>query len=33
LDGWVLYCDDTWTTTKTVSDGVHKGQRDCPNGN
>jgi hypothetical protein len=33
LDGWVLYCDDTWAMTQTVSDGVRKGQKDCPNGN
>jgi endo-alpha-1,4-polygalactosaminidase (GH114 family) len=33
LDGWVLYCDDSSTTTATVSDGVHKGLKDCPNGN
>ena len=33
LNGWVLYCDDSWNTTATTSDGVHKGQIDCPNGN
>jgi hypothetical protein len=33
LNGWVLYCDDTWETTATTSDGVHKGLKDCPNGN
>lgn len=33
LDGWVLYCDGTWTFTKTVDDGVDKGKLDCPNGN
>jgi endo-alpha-1,4-polygalactosaminidase (GH114 family) len=33
LNGWVLYCDDTWATTATTSDGVKKGLKDCPNGN
>lgn len=33
LNGWVLYCDDTWSETATVSDGVKKGLKDCPNGN
>jgi hypothetical protein len=33
LDGWVLYCDGSWTSTKTVDDGVHKGKLDCPDGN
>jgi hypothetical protein len=33
LDGWVLYCDDSYATTVTVADGVKKGQHDCPNGN
>jgi hypothetical protein len=33
LDGWVLYCDGSWTFTKTVDDGVHKGKLDCPDGN
>jgi hypothetical protein len=33
LDGWVLYCDDTWSNTTTVWDGVKKGLKDCPNGN
>jgi endo-alpha-1,4-polygalactosaminidase (GH114 family) len=33
LDGWVLYCDETWATTATTSDGVQKGLKDCPNGN
>jgi hypothetical protein len=33
LNGWVLYCDDTWATTATTSDGVQKGLKDCPNGN
>jgi hypothetical protein len=33
LDGWVLYCDDTWTNTSTTYDGVKKGLRECPNGN
>jgi hypothetical protein len=33
LDGWVLYCDDSWSNTTTVWDGVKKGTKDCPNGN
>ncbi|KAE9978869.1 hypothetical protein EG327_007207 [Venturia inaequalis] len=33
LNGWVLYCDDSWSETVTVPDGVKKGLRDCPNGN
>jgi hypothetical protein len=33
LDGWVLYCDDTFTNTTTTWDGVKKGQIECPNGN
>lgn len=33
LDGWVLYCDGRWGETGTVSDGVKKGLKDCPDGN
>jgi hypothetical protein len=33
LNSWVLYCDDTWSNTTTVWDGVKKGLKDCPNGN
>jgi hypothetical protein len=30
LDGWVMYCDGTTTTSPTSTDGVHKGQHECP---
>ncbi|TID26024.1 H(+)/Cl(-) exchange transporter 3 [Venturia nashicola] len=33
LNGWVLYCDDRWSETVTVPDGVKKGLKDCPDGN
>jgi hypothetical protein len=33
LNGWVLFCDGTTSTTVTTTDHVKKGQKDCPNGN
>jgi Glycoside-hydrolase family GH114 len=30
LDGWVLYCDGQSATSPTYSDGVIKGQHECP---
>ena len=30
LDGWVMYCNGKSATSPTTTDGVHKGQYECP---